>query len=239
MSFAIDVLLAIIIIIPIASGIKRGMINSVMTVVAFGAALTSAWLFTPMFSAFLLETLFMEEITGLVSKALDAIMASGITLGNLFKELPAAFTEITERYGSDVSRLSSYFDIQEAAGASDLHRLVCEFIARPVAEIFADVLAFFLIFSIVSLVLKLAALLLDAIFKLPGLSGLNRFGGFIVGCLCAYLYAGVAAALIAKALPALTAAYPEFFGNQEFCGSILLPFFTKYGFFSFLNISPI
>lgn len=239
MSLAIDIFLLCVIILPMIGGIRRGFVASVMGILTFAAALVCAWLFTPALSAYYLETVFMARVSKVVGDAIASLLSSGLDLGSLFSDLPEAFTSLTDRFGADISRLSSYYTIQESGGASDVAGKVAGFIAQPVAEAVSDVLAFLTIFVGAVIILKVISLILDLIFKLPVLNALNRFAGFIFGAGCGYLYASIFAVILVASAPALTALLPEYFSAAAFDGSALLTALREYGMFAMIDIYPI
>jgi len=239
MSIAIDVILLAILLSGIIMGVKKGFVRSVMSFVTFIASFICAWQFTPLLAEHYHNSYLMEKATKLVSEAISKIIGNGITslnIGSLISEQPQAFTDIIDRYATDIGALERYYYAQ-SGGTADVQRNVSEFIAGPVSEALSTGLAFLTIFIGVTIVLSLAALVLDLIFKLPGLSTLNRVLGFMLGAVCGLLYTWAAALILTAIVPALAALYPEVISPSMFENSILLNVFNEYNPFRYMGIS--
>nr|MBQ4319135.1 CvpA family protein [Clostridia bacterium] len=240
MSIIIDILLVAIIVIGVAVGVKKGFVRSVMNFVTFIASFICAWQFTPILAEYYCNSHIMSKVTGAVSDAISAIIGNGVsavTLDDLIAEQPPAFSDIVNRYSASIEELERFYYNQTASGAEAIQHSVSEFIAGPVAETLAVVLAFLSIFLGVTVVLTLAAAILDLIFKLPVLNTLNRVLGCMIGAFCGLLYTWAAAIVLVAVIPSLTALYPEVFSESLFENSILLNVFYDYNPFRYLGIT--
>jgi len=239
MSIAIDVILLAILLSGIIIGVKKGFVRSVMSFVTFIASFICAWQFTPLLAEYYHDSYLMEKASKMVSEAISKIIGSGIgslNVGSLISEQPTAFTDIIDRYSTDIGALERYYYAQQTLDTSEVQRNVSEFIAGPAADALSTGLAFLTIFIGVTIVLSLAAAVLDLIFKLPGLSTLNRVLGFMLGAVCGLLYTWAAALILTAIVPALAALYPEVISPSMFENSILLNIFNEYNPLRFIGI---
>lgn len=238
MGIAVDIFLVVILCAAVIGGTVKGFIRSIMNLLTFFAAFVCAWVFTPSLSAYFLDTVFMSKITGTVSSAVEGIIGSGIggiSIDSLFADMPDAFTSILERFGADIPSLEQFYSQQTADGASDITERVSDYIAQPVASLISTVAAYLAIFIGVMLLLKIVALILDIVFKLPGLSAINRIGGFLFGCVVGLLYVFVFAAVISAGWPALCAMFPAVCEPGALDNSLLLGLANKYNVFTMIN----
>lgn len=240
MGIIIDIFLLVVIASAVIGGAAKGLIRSVMNMLTFIAAFVCAWVFTPMLSSYFMESIFMGKITGMVDEAVTSIIGSGIgglNIDTLFSDMPQAFIDVLERFGANTSELERYYSQQATVGSENLTGEVATFIAQPIAQMISTVAAYLAIFLGIIIVLKIAAAILDIIFKLPGLSALNHIGGLLFGCVCGILYVSVFAALISAGWPALCALLPAYFEPGATDSSIIIGLADKYNIFSMLNFN--
>lgn len=235
MGIIIDLLLAAVVIVSVWSGVKRGFVRSVMNLITFAAAFFCSWFFTPSLAAVFNERFLLDKITAGVSSSINPLISSGVeslSLSNLFAEKPEAFVGIINRYGADIGALQAYFN-SLTGGADEVADKISARIAEPVSFGLSEVLAFVAIFFGVAIILKIAALILDAVFSLPVLNAFNRVAGFILGAVCGLAYVWVMGVALIAALPFLAMLFPEIFGRVAQEGSYLLNFIKN------LNISDL
>lgn len=238
MSIAIDVILVCILLSGIVVGVKKGFVRSIMSFVTFIASFICAWQFTPLLADYYHKSYLMGKVTTVVSDAISKIVGTGIgtlDLGSLIAERPQVFTDITDRYSTDIGALERYY-YSQSGGTVEVQKNVSEFIAGPVSEALSTGLAFLSIFIGVTILLSLAAMVLDLIFKLPGLSTLNRVLGFMLGAVCGLLYTWAAAIILTAVVPALGALYPDVISSSIFENSILLRLFNEYNPLRYIGI---
>lgn len=231
MSLIVDLIFIAIILFCIISGVKKGFIRSVMNLVTFAAAFICAWQFTPYLADYYSERIFIPSITEKVSALITSIINNGsgtLGLDNLFADKPEAFIDITRRFGSDLPSLENYYGGQTAVDSFNLTEKISAFIATPVAKSISSVLAFITIFAGVTLLFIIATFVLDAIFKLPILSTLNRFLGLLLGLVCGALNVWVISLVIEALAGSLAAVYPDYFNVSIANNSVLFNIFREY-----------
>lgn len=220
----------------IISGVRRGLIRSVINIVTLAAAVICAYTFMPSVSAYLHETLIGESVSAPIEDALTG-MAGGNESGlaQLFDDSPAALSELAGRYNTELADVVAYYEKAVSEGAQELFENLSHYISDTVAETVSNASAFLLIFFAVWLVLKLAGALLDLIFRLPVLSTLNRTLGLFFGIICAFLYMSVLAVVIVNTIPALTSVFPEQFSSASVENTVVLRWIYQYNIFAFFK----
>ena len=224
MNLTIDVILILIIICSIISGVRKGFIRSVMNMITFAAALICAWTFYPNLSAYYKENIVLNRITNEISSHLSSF--SGNALERLFQDMPAALTDLTERFGIDTANLENFYNSKSIVGTNELS----SYIANPIAENISNILAFATIFFGVIIILKIVTIILDVIFKLPVLSTLNRLCGSILGTITGSLYAALFSAVLSMVSPILTALIPDIYSAGMIDSSIFVTLIQKLNF---------
>lgn len=229
MGILIDIILIAVVILSVWRGVKHGFVRSVMNIITFIAALLCGWYFTPYLASFYHEKFLLNKLSSDIYNAIDSLISSGIesiNLPRLFADKPDAFLEIIERYGADIGSLEQYFNSLNGK-TGNITADISTRIAEPVSTGLSGILAFFSIFLLVILILKLVSFILDLIFKLPVLNAFNRVAGFVLGSVCGLAYAWILAVIIIAALPYLGMLFPEVFSQNTQTGSVLLDFFGK------------
>ncbi len=235
MSLILDIILIAIILIEVISGIRRGFIKTVMSLVSILIALGCGYAFTPQLAAYYSEHIFLDKFAASIESALNKLLAGGaeaLDLGKLLAEKPLALFEITDRYQTDVGTVEGYYQSGVAAGGENLTESVSLQIAEPLAVALANVLAFLTIFAAVILVLKLIGLLLDLIFTLPGLKFFNRLCGMLLGAACGLTYAFILAYIFTEAVPVLASIFPETVPADAASQSIVVGLLQQYNIFT-------
>lgn len=230
MSFIIDLIFLLIIVVSVISGIRKGFIHSVMSIITFFAAFICGWQFYPILGAYYNERIFMSRITNEVYIAISSLVHS--TFDALFSDMPDALIELTDRFNVDISSVESYYSSQATASASELTKNISSYIAEPISTEISNILAFITIFFGVIIILKIVTLILDLIFKLPVLNTLNRIFGFAFGVINGVLYIVVLSTVLLLLSPILQSLMPELYLPNMIDNSMIIAFINK------LNIAP-
>ena len=230
MGIVIDLILLAAFVVAIITGYRRGLIRSVMNIASFIIAYFCTRNFTPALAQIYQENFMFEAFCGQIQASLDALVNAGlqsIDFSKLFAEKPAALIDIADRFGMDMSRLENFYDVSASEGVENMSRSLAEFIAEPAALTASEVAAFVSIFFGVLLILFLATLLLDLIFKLPLLKTVNRIGGIAIGGICGLAYVWILAYILSAAVPVLAMMFPDAISASAAENSMLLRLVTR------------
>lgn len=238
MGIAIDVVLLLIMALCIISGARRGLVRSIMNSITLIAAVAGAWFFYPPLASYYYSSLIHDSLSAGVTAKLDSLLSSGaqtIDLSSLFADRPAAFTQLFELYGVDISAMEDkYYKLIDSA-SENVTGALSEAIAQPVSDALSNILAFITIFFGIIILLMIVAALLDLIFKLPVLSPINRAGGVVFGILTGAAGVIVSALLISAACPLLAVIFPDVFNAGTAQSSAIVKLVDSIDFDSLLG----
>ncbi|PWM26833.1 MAG: hypothetical protein DBX36_03750 [Oscillospiraceae bacterium] len=214
MSLAIDIILAVIIILPVILGIKRGFVKTVMGLVSVLIAICASYILTPYLSPLcrnkIVEPYMRTPVESQIESMLDA---SGETfdtesLENL-SEIPDVVKNICDTFGIDIQDIKSNEEIDKQSPDQSISDHITELILSRTAYI----IAFISVFIAAAIVLRIITIILCAICKMPILNSINRIAGAVFG----FCFGGISAFVIAKLLilllPTLVSVNPELFGG--------------------------
>ena len=227
MSLFLDILIIIVAIAAIYSGISRGFVKSVMGFVSLILAIIAAFTFTPKVASIYEEKFVSGWVDGIVKTSLTDLVSAGgqkLELSKIIDDRPDALEAIASRFGFDLDEIVSYYlEIQPENDSAAIESLAKR-ISSPTSEAISRVLAAISIFFGALILLKLLTVLLDLICRLPVLSTLNRFLGFLFGLASAAVGSLAIANLAVGLIKALNAVKPEFFNQSVIDGSVIVKF---------------
>ena len=214
MSLAIDIILAVIIILPVILGIKRGFVKTVMGLVSVLIAICVSYILTPYLSPLCRDKIVEPYMRTPVESQIESMLdASGETfdtesLENL-SEIPDVVKNICDTFGIDIQDIKSNEEIDKQSPDQSISDHITELILSRTAYI----IAFISVFIAAAIVLRIITIILCAICKMPILNSINRIAGAVFG----FCFGGISAFVIAKLLilllPTLVSVNPELFGG--------------------------
>jgi len=213
MSLVLDLIVIVTAVVILVSGVRRGFVKSVMSLITTLAAFFAAWFLTPPVSLFLDERFFSGAISSSVEKTLRSLLTSngeGYDLSKLFEDSPDGFSSLLDSFGVDRAALAADYGGNTAAGDSVISAMA-DTIAAPVSSLVSKVVAFIGIFLIALLLLILLTAIIDLFAKLPVIRGANRLLGFIFGVLMALVTCIIISKLFFPIMELLSAFNPELF----------------------------
>lgn len=217
-AFLADALLALILLLGIGLGWRRGFIRTVAKPVKLVSALILSFnLCTPVAERWLqpmLEAPIKERMSAYLTEK-----CAHLTAANAAEELPTLLKLAAGLFDIDIT------EVAEGAGAALIDRLVTS-LATPVAHVIAIVFAFVGVYIVSQLLLTVALWLLNAIFRVGVLGVANRIVGLLFGALFAMLIAWGAVALCEFALGLGASGAPS--AIEQVRGGVLYGFFDKY-----------
>lgn len=212
MSLAIDIILAVIIILPVILGIKRGFVKTVMGLVSVLIAICASYILTPYLSPLCRDKIVEPYMRTPVESQIESMLdASGETfdtesLENL-SEIPDVVKNICDTFGIDIQDIKSNEEIDKQSPDQSISDHITELILSRTAYI----IAFISVFIAAAIVLRIITIILCAICKMPILNSINRIAGAVFG----FCFGGISAFVIAKLLilllPTLVSVNPELF----------------------------
>lgn len=201
MAAALDIIVLLIIVFTVWRAVAKGLIRTVFDMLKFAASVVCAFIFKDYVAKLIMKTgVYVKASGNLTDKLSGAISKAGENIGSgemleAFENGNPELVKIIEAMGANLDSTQHAVEEAARAGADNLADIAANSIIAPAMEITAHIIAFVLIFVAAFLILWITERILDALFGLPGLNGLNRFGGFIIGVIAACLYVSLFTAL--------------------------------------------
>ena len=180
MSALFDIMVVVIIVFCAGFGYRNGFVRTVMNFLSFVIAFMAARAFAPQFADWLYTAHVRRWFAGAAESRLERFLTHNIDLDSLAHSAspPDSFIGMLRGYGFGLPDIQGW--LQEAgANAGAAH--VAANLVGPVARRFSYFLAFIVILAAALILLKIAVNILDSLVNLPGLKGLNKTGGVILG----------------------------------------------------------
>lgn len=195
-------------------GYARGLIKSVFKIVLTALALLLAYLLSPIISTVIIENTEMDDsVKDKIYSIIEVEVAEEIK-----KEVSENITEIEGDFAEDLAKEylkidpsrnnqigfikkmglpeflekalidNNHNEVKAEMGVTNFYDYVATYLARTVV----NAIVFFLTFLILNILFSITLLLMNMVVKLPGLNGLNRLGGALLGFAEALLLVWVA-----------------------------------------------
>lgn len=238
MSLAIDALILVIGIIIILVAAKKGLIRAIMGLVSSIVSFVVAYAFTPTVSAYISERYILERIAGNISETLKGWAFDTSTdmfnLDRLADPENSGFLSVLNRYIVGFDKIVDSLRGLVAVSENEVDA-VAEKIAHPVSSLLSNVIAFILLFVGTSVALIIVTWLLDKMFKLPILSGVNKFFGLLFGIAEAVFVAYVLSMGVYHLVGTLGSVSPSIFGEDVIEKTVICRFFAEHNLISSVN----
>lgn len=233
MGIFLDVCIVLIILFCALRGRKLGFVRTVFSLLSFVVAVVCAVSFTAPVAQYIQTTPIYE---GILESAKDRFSDFSVSEGEapdiekLVSDSPKSFEEIISDFGTTIDDIKNKYEQLKADGAENMSQSLMEYIVTPTVNSLTYVVAFILIFIAAKFVLWIVRLLLDGLFKLPFLSGVNKFSGLVAGAILGVLGVFIFCTVASFALP-----YLEGIGLSLSDGMVERTLFYKH----FVNVNPL
>ncbi len=183
MSIILDVILIAILVLFIATAVKKGFMLSLLELVAVVVSFAAAFMFSPtlaqgVYDGFVEQTL-LETLKAQLS---ENVNASG-TIENIqltISSLPEFVVNFANSIGFDIAAVSSSISSADLSAENLATELVTK-IAEPMVVGVITVIAFIILAIVLCIALKFVAKLLSKVFNLPIVGKVNKALGGILG----------------------------------------------------------
>lgn len=206
MQYIVDAALAAIIVLNIATGLKKGLIKTVFGLAALIVSIIASYLFGSTVGTFLRTTKAYRDICDSTSERLVSYFeeAAEEGSGKALEELSdSAFVKQLENMGVDTQQKLDEYAKQTQSNAHLAAQSLAQSFAQPVLETLSNVVGTVLVFVACLIVCWIASAMLDGVFRLPFLRSVNSAGGLILGIILGVFYAFVACMIIKSLLPCI------------------------------------
>ncbi len=194
MAYILDGAVILIVLFCVWNGWRKGFIKALSRLLAFVLALVAAMLLSTPIAAYVYDSTVSPTVQEVLTENLMQTGATTITqsVDTALTDMPGFVRNLLSHQG-----ITSGADVvgKLSIGNSDTMTAVAQqidtVVIRPVTVALLRVLSFLILFIVVSVIAGFLLRLLDKVFKLPLLRGINRTLGFIPGIingvLCALL----------------------------------------------------
>ncbi len=191
-SLYIDIAIAVILLLGVIIGAKRGFVKTLFGFCHGIASGIIAYLLTPTVSSFLKGT---DIYLSLVEKAKASLYGavSSFLESNPEKLLSenSHINALFERFGSSAEFIREEYERLMAEKISNAATQLTEYIVAPACSVLLTVVCFLVLFIVALILLYFIMKIFDGLSKLPVLKAFNRlFGGILggaLGCACVFL----------------------------------------------------
>lgn len=206
MNAVLDIIIIGIIIFCVAMGFKNGFIKSIMSFLSFIIAFFMAKTFSPSLSDYMYSSWIKPNFADKAAAQLEKLLPSNVGgVDKLVRDQPGDFLKMLEGYGFKIPDIETMIGNAAAKTGEELNKFVADNIVEPVAKSISYFLAFVAILAVSLILLKIATLLINRAFKLPGLNIFNRTGGIILGLLYGIIVSYIFVFIAGYVLPYLAA----------------------------------
>ena len=228
-SLICDIILALIFVLIVAGGYRKGFIKSLLGLASLLIAVVCASLFTPPVSSWLSDRYVENAVKDTVSSSIHSVIDD--TENDEKSE--GLFSAIEKFVIIDNGETANKYvsQILDSSFSDNTIDAVSGEIAKTISKPLCNSAAFFVIFIISSLLVRIIASVLDGIFRLPILKQANKLLGLVLGLLCALIFMMVVSRVFVCILPWLSGITDGKIGQDVLEGSHLLSFFGKYNVF--------
>lgn len=228
-SLICDIVLALLFVLIVADGYRKGFIKSLLGLACVLIAAVCASLLTPPVSAWLSDKYVEDAVKDTVSSSIHTVIDDSDSTDKSEGLFSAIDKFVIGDSGAATDKYVS--QILDSTLSDDAVDSVSGEIAKTISRPLCNSAAFFIIFIISSLLVRIVASLLDGVFRLPVLKQANKLLGLVFGLLCALIFMMVVSRVFVCMLPWLSGLTDGKIGQDVLNGSHLLSFFSKYNVF--------
>ncbi len=219
-------------------GYKKGFVRTVCGVLIFFISLVIAINFSGLVTNYLNESVFMDKVTGQITESIESVIGKSVEsakVDDLFKDKPSGFITLIERFGANVDELESYYNANKSESEVSGVRLIASYIAAPVSDLISKVISFAILFFGSMLILTIIKLILEAIFKLPVLSSVNKTFGLAFGIIKGGLFAWIISIVLVHILNVLVMMYPQSVSPSLIENTVIIKYLGNINIFNILS----
>ncbi len=209
--FVLDFALMAVFFITIGIYTYRGLVKSVMGFLIIIASFIISKLFGALVGILIDDWFLFDAISGLIKAMLVNTIGEGansIDGAALFESMPASIKAVLEFAGADLNSIGDYMtNLGDSVNGSLVE--VAGKIAAPISAFISELIGYIGLFLVSMIVLKILSPLVIGITELPLIRTLNRFGGFVAGCLIAFIAAWALVEVLNLTMGVLVLRHPE------------------------------
>ncbi len=187
MAYICDIVIALVIILSVVIGCKRGLVKTAFKCLSLAAAILVAYFFGSYAGSFIKDTKVYEDFSlktkNAITSRFDQIEAEGLAAAEKAKQefSESDIAKTLSRFGLETDSFYEKYESAMNKGTENAKEKFAVDAAQTVMSCLANALGTLIVFVLALIALKLLSLLFDSIFKLPVLKTVNKVGGLILG----------------------------------------------------------
>ncbi len=238
MNAILDIIIVVIAVLTVYFAVKNGFVKTLLSASSFLlAVIITVLLLSPVKTAFM-KTTAAADLRERVESSIDQILVNnGIEDVEALIDSESKHSDIAlllDKVGINEDELSLQFDQWKTEAGADLRERLIDYIAEPVVNAFVTVSAVALLFFGSIILLKIAAYVLDKLFKLPILKTANKLFGLLLGIILAIVRIYLFCLMIKLLLPYGQALGVSMISSINPEGTLLFRLFYNLNIFDFL-----
>ncbi len=205
----LDIIIVAVFIIFAIIGAKRGLIKSLLGAGVVIISIVITMNCYTYLADFFRNTVIYGQLTDNLNEKIEDYVSNAMDEGKLqelFDESPAGISALLSGFGVSTEEVSEKYAEMIASGEENVAASISDYIVMPAAKTLSNALAVLIMFAGCVIILSLAVMLLDLIFKLPILKTFNTIGGLLAGLVSGLLVCFVFCTAVNLALPYLPGA---------------------------------
>ncbi len=230
-AFIFDIVLFIIFVGIALNGYRKGFVKSLLGLACLLISVICAAVFTPCVSTWLNDNHVEKAITETVRTSVYSALEDSDTDGKAEKLFSVIDQFVFSDKDEDMIADSYANEILNSENTESSVDKICSEIARSISKPLCNSLAFFLIFIITGIAVRIAAIILDKVFTLPVLKQANKLLGLVFGVICAVVTMMILARVFVCVLPWLSSMSAGKVGERIVEDSVFLSFFCRFNIF--------
>lgn len=189
MNLLLDAILAAIILLIIIVNTFKGfktVLNLLVTIVSFGAAI----ILGPVVGQLFATDVIYDKVAEFVRNIVDSVVGESVgslTVGDLVAQLPESLISLLEKAGTSIDAILGSVEKSEIISEEAIAGFVDK-ITAPIADGLAIAAGCVIVFVAALLLMLLFKALVMMLLKDPAFKGVGRFFGFIVGLFSAFVW---------------------------------------------------
>lgn len=228
MNIILDILVAVIFLLTVINGYKKGFVRTVLNLCGGIICLIIAITLSPRVGNFINENYMAPAFERSISVKMTELSPSDTTgpdIDRLIEEEPNEFIKILEKFNINLDTFKQQFELFKNENIENTTEAAIEYVAEPISETLSYILAFVLLLIVSSLAMAILKFLLDKIVKLPILRTANKFLGMISGILFGLLWIYILAMIVEITVPYLKNATSPLISQIEPSSTLIFKYF--------------
>ncbi|MBQ4154631.1 MAG: CvpA family protein [Clostridia bacterium] len=191
----LDLIVVAIIAFCVISSARKGFVRTVVEVVGFVLAAYIAFSVSGAVAESVYTNSIEPAIISAVEEKTQTVTANTVeqTVNDIWKDLPAIVKNSGEFFGVELNEIPSSItnEINDSLNTSEIAKITAQKAVRPVAVPLIKSVLGMVVFCALTFVVKLLARVLNKMFKLPLIGGLNKTLGGLLGLIKGVVFAAI------------------------------------------------